>query len=81
MLGKNEPELVQGTFPTKETECLVDSDVMQDFSLRIGDKISVNDTKETDGKILLHTELTIVGEAKSPLVINQEKGGASLGAR
>lgn len=79
--GKNEPELVQGTFPTDEKECLVDADVMQDFSLQIGDKIYLNEAKDEEEQVLVHTELTIVGVAKSPLVLNQEKGASSLGAR
>ena len=79
--GKNEPVLVQGNRPTKAEECLVDTEVMRDFSLHIGDKISLKEEKDDDEKVLVHTELTIVGEAKSPLVLNQEKGGSSLGAR
>ena len=73
--------MVQGNRPTKAEECLVDTEVMRDFSLHIGDKISLKEEKDDDEKVLVHTELTIVGEAKSPLVLNQEKGGSSLGAR
>lgn len=54
---------------------------MQDFSLQIGDKIQLNEEKDENESVLKNTELTIVGEAKSPLVLNTEKGGSSLGTR
>jgi len=79
--GKNEPEIIQGNLPTASDECVVDSDVMKDFSLQIGDKIELKEGDDEEENVLKNTQLTIVGEAKSPLVLNTEKGSSSLGIR
>jgi len=75
----NVPRLVEGRFPEKADECLVEPKMLLQTGLSIGDTISL-DTGEGDFQdALACSEVTIVGTADSPLYIYVERGSSSLG--
>ncbi len=70
--------LREGRLPEKDDEILLDNNNRAGFSL--GDIIRLSDVNEKDtSDHFKHSQYTIVGFADSPLYINFERGGTSLG--
>ncbi len=71
--------LKAGRMPEKPNECLADG--FTSSSERIGSEITISDNNES--KTLEHfseKKFTVVGIALSPLYINYERGGSSIGS-
>lgn len=81
----NKLELVEGRMPENENECIVEPAFLTGTGHSIGDTISieVEDIKNDEGenkKVLKQTKVQIVGTAKSPLYISNERGSTKLGS-
>ena len=80
----NKPLLVEGELPQNSNECIVEENFLKYNNKAIGDTITieVENTKNDNGKeveYLYNKELKIVGTAKSPLYISNERGNSTLG--
>ena len=76
----NQVNLVEGRYPEKENECLVESGDSLGSDILIGSKIKVyGDNGEDIGKTLKHAEYEVVGKVESPYYISRAKGNSSIG--
>lgn len=77
----NEIELVDGRFPEKSGEILVEKGNFSGEAVKIGDKIKINThAGDTDLTEVLNTlEYTVVGVVSSPLYISYERGATTIG--
>ena len=80
----NKPLLVEGELPQNSNECIVEENFLKYNNKAIGDTITieVENTKNDNGEeveYLYNKELKIVGTAKSPLYISNERGNSTLG--
>ncbi len=74
----NQVILTRGRLPEVPNECLADEDVVPPEM--IGSKLIIADSnKEETLEMLKEKELTIVGLCQSPLYMNFERGGTTLG--
>ncbi len=70
--------LVEGSMPSSDNECVVDSDIFE--SDAIGKTIIISDSNEKETvENFNYKEYKIVGRAKTPLFIQYERGSTSLG--
>lgn len=70
--------LEQGRLPRNSSECVVDYRLFEDNP--IGKKLQISDANEKDTlDMLKYREYTIVGTVVSPIYLNFERGGTSLG--
>lgn len=77
----NKVNLVEGRYPQKENECLVESGDSLGTDIPIGTKIKVyGDNDEDIGKTLKYTEYKVVGKVESPYYISHAKGNSSIGS-
>ena len=73
----NKVNLVEGRYPKKENECLIESG----NDIQIGSKIKIyGDNDEDIKETLKHTEYTVVGKVESPYYIAHDKGTSSIGS-
>lgn len=73
-------DLIDGRMPQEADECIVETDVLDDLGLSVGDVITL-DTGDGDyADALTETSFTIVGSARSPLYVSTSKGTSSLGS-
>ena len=77
--GINAPRLVEGRFPQRGDECLVEPKMLQQTGLSVGDKIVLDPGDGDFADAMAFSEYTIVGTADSPLYIYIERGSSSLG--
>ena len=75
----NAPRLVEGRFPQRGDECLVEPKMLQQTGLSVGDKIVLDPGDGDFADAMAFSEYTIVGTADSPLYIYIERGSSSLG--
>ena len=75
----NLPTLRAGRMPQGEGECLADSNAFSEADIGSTLYLSENNENDTLGRLKTR-ELTIVGLGGSPLYMNFERGGTSLGS-
>ena len=75
----NLPTLRAGRMPQGEGECLADSNAFSEADIGSTIYLSENNEEQTLGRLKTR-ELTIVGLGVSPLYMNFERGGTSLGS-
>lgn len=74
----NQPVLKFGRLPENDNECIVDADYFDEAD--IGTELIISDTNlETTKSMLKYDTYKIVGIAKSPLYLNNERGTSSVG--
>lgn len=77
----NLPKMIDGRFPEKDNECIVEPNFLKENNYKLGDKIEINEKLgEDEDRFFKNTEYTIVGIADSPLYISRERGSSKLGA-
>lgn len=77
----NRPTLLEGTYPTKNNQCLVDaSELSTPDSYKIGNTISLEADSNTDLSGLAVTEFEIVGIMSSPYYVSFERGNSLVGS-
>lgn len=77
----NRPTLIEGTYPTKNNQCLVDaSELSAPESYKIGNFIKLEDGSNTDLSSLTVKEFEIVGIIRSPYYISFERGNSLVGS-
>ena len=76
----NKPLLVEGRFPEKSGECVVEASKMSHYNIEIGSTIEVTSGTDKDiGESLKTNKFTVVGTVHSPLYVSFEKGSSSIG--
>lgn len=73
--------LTEGRMPEADNECVVDSELIKDGSVSIGDTVvirSADDDLDTED-ILSIEEFTVTGSVTSPYYISLERGNTSIG--
>lgn len=76
----NRPQLLKGTWPTSENQCLVDESMLstpKDF--QIGNTITIEGDGTDASASLKNTEFTITGIIRTPLYISYERGRTNIG--
>lgn len=77
----NRPTLIEGTYPTKSNQCLVDaSELSAPESYKIGNYIKLEADANTDLSNLSVTEFEIVGIIRSPNYVSFERGNSLVGS-
>ena len=77
----NKPTLLDGTYPTKADECLVDaSDLSTPESFKIGAKIRLEGDRDSIFATLNTNEFTIVGIIRNPYYVSFERGNSLVGS-
>ena len=77
----NRPTLLEGSYPTKSNQCLVDASALSTpESYKIGNKISLEADSNTDLSGLAVTEFEIVGIISSPYYLSFERGNSLVGS-
>lgn len=77
----NNPELVEGTFPEKPDECVIDKNMQLAQEINLGDYIEIKeDLDEDEDPTFINTKLKVVGVVKSPLYISRDRGTTTLGS-
>lgn len=77
----NRPTLIEGTYPTKNNQCLVDaSELSAPDSYKIGNYIKLEDGARSDLSGLSVKEFEIVGIIRSPYYISFERGNSLVGS-
>ncbi len=72
----NLPGVTEGRLPENDGECLADNH----SGLKIGDVIRITESNDSDTLDLMAVrEFTVVGLCNSPLYLNYERGGTSIG--
>lgn len=77
----NRPTIIEGTYPTKYNQCLVDaSELSAPESYKIGNFIKLEADSNTDLSGLSVTEFEIVGIIRSPYYLSFERGNSLVGS-
>lgn len=77
----NRPTLIEGTYPTKNNQCLVDaSELSAPDSYKIGNFIKLEDGSRSDLSGLSVKEFEIVGIIRSPYYVSFERGNSLVGS-
>ena len=77
----NRPTLIEGTYPTKNNQCLVDaSELSAPESYKIGNYIRLQDGANSDLSVLSVKEFEIVGIIRSPYYVSFERGNSLVGS-
>lgn len=77
----NRPVLVEGRFPEKNDECVVEAQVLRQYNFKVGDIIEVESGTSDDINESLETnKFTIVGTVNSPVYVSFQKGSSSIGS-
>ena len=77
----NRPTLIEGTYPTKNNQCLVDaSELSAPESYKIGNYIKLQEDSNSDLSGLSVKEFEIVGIIRSPHYISFERGNTLVGS-
>lgn len=76
----NRPVLVEGRYPEKSGECLVEQRNLDDLDVKIGEKIVLESGTSNNITQTLNTkEYTVVGIATTPYYLSFEKGSSEIG--
>lgn len=78
----NGVKLVEGRYPEKSGECIIEDSIFIDFGLSIGDTIKIASGKEEEitKETLVTDQYTIVGKAITPYYLSYEKGSSEIGS-
>lgn len=77
----NKPTLIEGTYPTKNNQCLVDaSELSAPESYKIGNFIKLEEGSRSDLSGLSVKEFEIVGIIRSPQYVSFERGNSLVGS-
>lgn len=77
----NRPQLIEGSYPTADNECLVDASTLSTpDSFKIGAKISLEGDSGSSLSDLNVTEFTVVGIIRSPYYLSYERGNSLVGS-
>ena len=77
----NRPTLIEGTYPTKPNQCLVDaSELSAPESYKIGNYIRLEADSNTDLSTVSVTEFEIVGIIRTPSYVSFERGNSLVGS-
>lgn len=77
----NRPTLLEGMYPTKSNQCLVDASALSTpESYKIGSVISLEADSNSDLSGLTVTEFEIVGIIESPYYLSFERGNSLVGS-
>ncbi len=77
----NRPTLIEGTYPVKNNQCLVDaSELSAPDSYKIGNYIKLDADANTDLSSVSVTEFEIVGIIRSPNYVSFERGNSLVGS-
>ena len=77
----NRPTLIEGTYPVKSNQCLVDaSELSAPDSYKIGNYIKLEADSNTDLSGINVTEFEIVGIIRSPNYVSFERGNSLVGS-
>lgn len=77
----NRLRLVEGRFPEKSGECVVEKSTLTEGDFHIGDSITLASGTEEDIKdSLKNTTYKIVGTVYSPVYLSDEKGSTNVGS-
>lgn len=77
----NRPTLIEGTYPTKNNQCLVDaSELSAPESYKIGNYIKLQEDSKSDLSGLSVKEFEIVGIIRSPYYVSFERGNSLVGS-
>lgn len=77
----NKPVLIEGRFPEKENECMIEAGKIRESGYKIGDKITLETgTKEDVFDYLKQETYTIVGMCYTPDYLSFEKGSSNIGS-
>lgn len=77
----NRPTLIEGSYPTKSNQCLVDaSELSAPESYKIGNYIKLEEDSKTDLSGLSVKEFEIVGIIRSPYYVSFERGNSLVGS-
>lgn len=74
----NRLKIIQGRMIENNNECVVEEGFLENYKLKIGDKIKIETEKDFEDK-LKNNEFTIVGTAISPYYMSIDKGSSKLG--
>lgn len=76
----NKPVILEGRYPEKSGECVVDASKVSQYNIKIGSVIEVNSGTDKDINDSLKTnKFTVVGMVNSPTYVSLEKGSSSIG--
>ena len=78
----NRVKLVEGRYPNKSGECIIENPLFFELGLKVGDEINVSsgkDEKITDNTLKVD-KFTIVGVAEAPYYLSFEKGPSDIGS-
>ncbi|MBQ4365111.1 MAG: hypothetical protein II804_02485, partial [Clostridia bacterium] len=76
----NRPQLLEGTWPTQENQCLVDaSNLSTPKEFQIGAIVSIEGAGTDIEGTLRNKEFAITGIIRTPLYINFERGNTQIG--
>ncbi len=77
----NRPTLIDGTYPTKTNQCLVDESALSTpDSYKIGSVIMLQSDANTDLSVMNETQFEIVGIIRSPQYVSFERGNSLVGS-
>lgn len=77
----NSLEIVDGKFPEKADECVIEASMRDSKEISIGDYVEIKeDLGEDEETSFKHTKLKVVGIVKSPLYISRDRGTTTLGS-
>lgn len=81
MYFMNRPLLVDGRYPEKSGECVIESTNVMASGLEIGSTFTVSSGKTTPITDTLKTDtFTVVGVAHSPMYLTMDKGASEIGS-
>lgn len=76
----NDYVLMEGRFPKKDNECVIEDEKIESLGLEIGDKISLSSGISEDlSEKLNNVEYEVVGKVRTPNYLSIEKGSSSIG--
>jgi putative ABC transport system permease protein len=76
----NKTKLIDGRYPEKANECLIEEAQMLDVGTALGSKIRLSSGNEKDiSENLENSEFTIVGIVETPYYISYDRGTSSVG--
>ncbi len=76
--GINDTILVEGRYPERENECVVEQKCLEIYGLALGDKLTLSPGEDLED-VLRVREFEVVGVVESPLYISIDRGASSLG--
>ena len=76
----NKVKIVEGRYPEKSNECLIENSKIADFDVKVGSKLKLQSGTDKDIKdSLKENEYTVVGLVETPYYLSYEKGNSNIG--